>query len=91
MSERIVISPDYAGIRADVVFSGLFERFSRSQIRKYIKQGNIRIDNEVIKPSRLLSGGEVATFDILVLSFIVSFWIYRQTHGKCLQLNDSLV
>ena len=64
MSEKIVITTDYAGIRADVVFSGLFERFSRSQIRKFIKQGNIRIDNEVFKPSRLLSGGEVATFDI---------------------------
>lgn len=64
MPEKIVITDDYAGKRADVVFSGLFDGFSRSQIRKFIKQGNILINNMEFKPSRLLSGGEVATFDI---------------------------
>ena len=64
MSETIVISSDFAGKRADIVFSELFEKFSRSQIRKFIKQGDILIDEEPIKPSRLLNGGEIATFHI---------------------------
>lgn len=64
MSEKIVISPDYAGKRADIIFSELFKNFSRSQIRKFIKQGDILINQEQFKPSRLLTGGEIATFQI---------------------------
>lgn len=64
MPEKIVISPDYAGKRADIIFTELFTNFSRSQIRKYIKQGDILINEEQFKPSRLLNGGEIATFHI---------------------------
>ena len=64
MPEKIVISADYAGKRADIIISELFTNFSRSQIRKHIKQGDILIDEEEFKPSRLLNGGEIATFHI---------------------------
>jgi len=64
MSDKIVISSDYAGKRADIIFSELFNSFSRSQIRKFIKQGDILINEEQFKPSRLLNGGEIATFQI---------------------------
>lgn len=64
MPEKIVISSDYAGTRADIIFSELFDSFSRSQIRKFIKQGNILIEGQLFKPSRLLNGGEIATFQI---------------------------
>ncbi len=64
MSEKIVISPDYAGKRADIIFSELFDKYSRSQIRKFIKQGDILINEVPFKPSRLLNGGEVATFHV---------------------------
>ena len=64
MPDRIVISQDFAGKRADVIISELFTNFSRSQIRKHIKQGDILINEEQFKPSRLLSGGEIATFHI---------------------------
>ncbi len=64
MSDKIVISSDHAGKRADIIFSELLNSFSRSQIRKFIKQGDILIDERQFKPSRLLTGGEIATFRI---------------------------
>jgi len=64
MPKKIVISQDYAGKRADIIISDLFINFSRSQIRKYIKMGDILINKEQFKPSRLLNGGEIVTFHI---------------------------
>lgn len=64
MQKKIVISPEYAGKRADIIFSDLFEKFSRSQIRKFIKQGSILLDGELIKPSKILAGGESAALNI---------------------------
>ena len=64
MLEEIVIPNDYAGQRADIIFSELFDKFSRSQIRKFIKDGHILIEGEIFKPSKLLNGGESATLKI---------------------------
>ena len=51
-------------LRIDLFLSNYFPDFSRTQIKKMIKSGNIRVNNFTVKPSYQLNGNE--TIDYLV-------------------------
>lgn len=66
-TREIKVPQQFAGSRADVFISRVFNDLSRSQIIKLIRGNNILINGAAIKPSRILAGGEVVTFDLPVV------------------------
>ncbi|MFZ9035478.1 MAG: 23S rRNA pseudouridine(1911/1915/1917) synthase RluD [Francisellaceae bacterium] len=57
--EQSVIVPDsLAGLRLDQVLSELFGDYSRSQLQKWLKAGDIVIDGQIKKAKDKLIGGE---------------------------------
>ena len=52
------IDVDQKDIRIDIFLSSKFNSLSRSKIKKFITNGQILIDNQKIKPSLILNGGE---------------------------------
>lgn len=62
--EKVIIDiPErFGGMRADVVFSELLKEYSRAQIARFLRSEMILVDGLTVKPSRILSGGETASF-----------------------------
>ncbi|MEZ5454337.1 MAG: 23S rRNA pseudouridine(1911/1915/1917) synthase RluD [Thiothrix sp.] len=52
------VPPEMGGQRLDQVVASLCPQFSRSQLQKWIKAGNILVDDKVLKPKERLTGGE---------------------------------
>jgi len=52
------IDPVHAGQRLDAVLAELWPEFSRSRIAGWIRDGKVRVDDEMVKPKLRLSGGE---------------------------------
>ena len=52
------IDVDQKDVRIDIFLSSKFDFLSRSKIKKFITNGQILIDNQKIKPSLILNGGE---------------------------------
>ena len=61
MQDSFSLPKEHSSKRADIIFSEIFNQHSRSQIRKYIRDGHILIDGNKIKPSKILSGGELVS------------------------------
>ncbi|MBR2426502.1 MAG: RluA family pseudouridine synthase [Lentisphaeria bacterium] len=59
---RSVIPPEYAGTRLDRYLAGRFTYFSRNQWEQLIKDGNIRLNGNQYRPSKILHGGETLEF-----------------------------
>lgn len=55
---------DSSGDRVDTYLVSKFPEYSRSKIQKFIKDGSIKVDNEKIKPSWILTEGENLIGDI---------------------------
>ncbi|MGI9534061.1 MAG: RluA family pseudouridine synthase [Thermodesulfobacteriota bacterium] len=64
MQQSFTLPRENSSKRADIIFSEIFNQHSRSQIRKYIKEGHILIDGNKIKPSKILNGGEFVSVKI---------------------------
>lgn len=61
MSETPIIknlTEEFAGKRLDVVVAELFPDYSRSRLKKWIEQGQVLINGEVVKPKTKISGDE---------------------------------
>lgn len=58
------IPAESAGRRADVFLCGIFPGMSRSSVKRHIERGDILIDGETFKPSRIVKGGERLSVDI---------------------------
>lgn len=57
--ETIEVDISYAGERLDKVLAGYFPDLSRSRLQAWIKNGQVKVDGEVInKPKQKLLGGE---------------------------------
>ncbi len=58
--EQIIekIPDEFVGIRFDLYLPEVLKDFSRSQIKKFIEEKNILVDNKPFKPSRIISGSE---------------------------------
>lgn len=56
--QNVTVDLSMAGERIDVVLSKCFPDYSRSQLQKWLKQGNVLIDGQVRKAKEKLLGGE---------------------------------
>ncbi len=56
---KFKITEENAGIRADVLLSELENSFSRSYIKKWFKDGEIKVNSKVIKASHILKENDV--------------------------------
>ncbi|EIJ36459.1 23S rRNA pseudouridine(1911/1915/1917) synthase RluD [Thiothrix nivea] len=54
---------DMEGQRLDQIVASLCPEYSRSQIQKWIKAGNVRVDDKILKPKERLTGGEQITLN----------------------------
>lgn len=54
---------DMEGQRLDQIVASLCPEYSRSQIQKWIKAGNVRVDDKILKPKERLTGGEEITLN----------------------------
>lgn len=59
IDESCVIPPELCGKRVDQAVSTLFPQYSRVLIQKWIKTGELRLDETVIKPKLRVIGGEL--------------------------------
>ena len=57
-TETLYVTPELAGIRADIALSRVLEGQTRSQVKRLIEEGNVVIGGEPIKSSRKLEQGE---------------------------------
>ncbi len=53
-----IVPPEMAQQRLDQVIANLCPQYSRSQLQKWIKAGQVRVDDKVLKPKERLTGGE---------------------------------
>jgi 23S rRNA pseudouridine1911/1915/1917 synthase len=62
MSEQLqlddIIPDEFAGLRLDQALAKLFPDFSRGQLTKWIKAGEVLVDNQIRKPREAVIGGE---------------------------------
>lgn len=65
-SQQIInrVPPEMAQQRLDQIVADLCPQFSRSQLQKWIKAGQIRVDNKVRKPKERLTGGEEIVVEV---------------------------
>lgn len=66
-----IVPPEMAHQRLDQVLAGLYPQYSRSQLQKWIKAGQVSVDDKVLKPKERLTGGE---------EIIVAVTEDKQTH-----------
>ena len=64
MKGSFVVKQEDEKKRIDVVLSGLLEGVSRARIQQSIKKGLVRINKEIVKPSRILKAGEMVEYEI---------------------------
>lgn len=62
MSEKIqlndLIPEEFSGMRLDQALAKLFPEFSRGQLTKWIKAGDVSVDQKQLRPKDSVSGGE---------------------------------
>jgi 23S rRNA pseudouridine1911/1915/1917 synthase len=67
MSEKIqlddVIPDDLNGMRLDQALARMFPEFSRGQLTKWIKAGDVSVDNHQLRPRDSVTGGEQVTIN----------------------------
>jgi len=56
-----IISEECKGLRADQAIANQNMQFSRSLVQKWIKKGNITVNNKIIKPKDILSENDKVT------------------------------
>jgi 23S rRNA pseudouridine1911/1915/1917 synthase len=65
MSEKIqlddLIPEEFSGMRLDQALAKLFPEFSRGQLTKWIKAGDVSVDNRQLRPRDSVNGGEQVT------------------------------
>jgi 23S rRNA pseudouridine1911/1915/1917 synthase len=57
------VPPELAGERADRVAALLFDDFSRALVSRWMSEGALRVDGQVVKPGARLIGGERLELD----------------------------
>ena len=56
---RIIVPPEYAGLRLDQALSRLVPQYSRTRLAQWVRANKIRLDGAVALPRRRVWGGEV--------------------------------
>lgn len=60
----LIISLDYAGQRLDKVLAQLFPQFSRSFLQEALKQGKIKVDEQIVAAKYQVKGDEQLTVEL---------------------------
>lgn len=60
---KITIDDQQEGLRIDLFLANLLPDFSRSKIQEQIKNGNIKVNSKIIKPSYILKSSDDISFD----------------------------
>ena len=60
------VSLEMDGQRLDQVVASLCPQYSRSQLQKWIKAGNVRVDDKICKPKERLTGGEEIVINVIL-------------------------
>lgn len=67
MSENIlrndIIPEEFSGMRLDQALARMFPEFSRGQLSKWIKAGDVMVDEQQLRPRDHVSGGEQVVID----------------------------
>lgn len=63
--KEVIVSPEYHGLRADVVLAQVFPEFSRSQLSNWLKDGAITFDDRQYKPKEKVFGGEKISMNVV--------------------------
>jgi 23S rRNA pseudouridine1911/1915/1917 synthase len=58
---RIHVPPAKAGMRLDRFLAEVFPDVSRRRLQEVLRQGEVRIDGDPVRPGRILAGGEELT------------------------------
>lgn len=67
IQQNIIVPDSLSGTRLDQILSQLLPEYSRSILQKWLKEGNILIDNQQLKPKQKLLGGEEIQIDVTIL------------------------
>lgn len=63
---EVIMPDDYKTLRLDQALAKLFPQYSRSRLQEWIREGNIKVDGESLKPRDKLKGGEKIVLDALL-------------------------
>jgi 23S rRNA pseudouridine1911/1915/1917 synthase len=61
---EFVVAPEEAGVRIDRYLVGILPGQSRSQIQRLIKESRVRIDQQPVRPNRIVHAGEAIVVDV---------------------------
>ncbi|MEZ5477204.1 MAG: 23S rRNA pseudouridine(1911/1915/1917) synthase RluD [Thiolinea sp.] len=59
-----IVPPEMAQQRLDQVVAGLYPQYSRSQLQKWIRAGQVTVDDKHLKPKERLTGGEAIVLQV---------------------------
>ena len=58
------VLPEDSGLRLDVLSAKYFPEFSRAHIQRWVKEGNLLLNNEKIKPRQIVTAGDLITVEV---------------------------
>ena len=67
------VSEEFSGMRLDKVSSMIFENYSRTQLKKWIIEGRILLNNELASPREIVSTNDEIEIYSTQLTQIVDF------------------
>ena len=56
--------PEDSGQRLDVLAAKYFPEFSRAHIQRWVKEGNLLLNNKKIKPRQIVTAGDLITVEV---------------------------
>ncbi|MFT6835831.1 MAG: 23S rRNA pseudouridine1911/1915/1917 synthase [Francisellaceae bacterium] len=87
--QSVIVDESLAGERVDVVLSKCFSDYSRSQLQKWLKQGNILINGEVKKAKEKIIGNE--TIELHAEMSIQTEWIAQEMPLDIVYEDDDVI
>lgn len=77
------VSEDFSGMRLDKVSSMIFENYSRTQLKKWIIEGRILLNNELASPREIVSTND--EIEINPISEIKTSWEPEDIHFEIIK------
>lgn len=66
IQHKTAIPDELRGARLDQALAKLFPQYSRALIQKWIKNGNLLLNQSLAKPKTLVTGGEIVSIDAVL-------------------------
>ena len=87
--QDIALKPSQAGKRLDIVINELFDDFSRSQIQKWIKNGSITVNENIVKNKYIVLGDEQIKINVEIIPS--NEWIAEDIDLNIVYEDDDLI